>query len=163
MRAARFRRETFCECIMAVWCRPSSTFSASASALSKSLTLTTGSIGISCSLVTHGSSALTIAISRRGAFAGTAIPAASSIADGLLPTSFLLARPSGRQAARSLSVSAGLSSSAPNDVVTAAAGSATAAARRRLAFVAPDVRRRSPPQSGSSRQCRAGCNRTRRR
>ncbi len=56
MRAARLSRETFCECIMAVWCRPSSTRRASARALSKSATLTIGSTGISCSQVTQGRS-----------------------------------------------------------------------------------------------------------
>ena len=39
-RAARLSRETFCECIIAVWCKPSSTFSARVRALSKSLTFT---------------------------------------------------------------------------------------------------------------------------
>lgn len=66
VRAARLSRETFCECIMAVWCRPSSTRRASARALSKSATLTIGSTGISCSQVTQGSFASTSAISRRG-------------------------------------------------------------------------------------------------
>ena len=77
-RAARLSRETFCECIIAVWCKPSSTFNARARALSKSLTFTMGSIGISCSHVTQLSSASTTAISRRGAFAGKGRPAASS-------------------------------------------------------------------------------------
>lgn len=87
-RAARLSRETFCECIIAVWCKPSSTFNARARALSKSLTFTMGSIGISCSHVTQLSSASTTAISRRGAFAGKGRLAASSKADGLFPTSF---------------------------------------------------------------------------
>ena len=112
-RAARLSRETFCECIIAVWCKPSSTFNARARALSKSLTFTMGSIGISCSHVTQLSSASTTAISRRGAFAGKGRLAASSKADGLFPTSFLLALPSGRQIARNFSVCSWLRRSAP--------------------------------------------------
>ncbi len=88
MRAARLSRETFCECIMAVWCRPSSTRRASAEGAVK--------VGDPDDrqhrhqlLAGHpGSFASTSAISRRGGRGGTARPAAASSAAGLLPTSF---------------------------------------------------------------------------
>ncbi len=88
MRAARLSRETFCECIMAVWCRPSSTRRASAGALSKSATLTIGSTGISCSQVTRVVR-LHLGYQQARGRGGTARPAAASSAAGLYRPVFI--------------------------------------------------------------------------
>ncbi len=144
VRAARLSRETFCECIMAVWCRPSSTRRASAVALSKSATLTIGSTGISCSQVTCGRSPPPRLSAGEGARRNGETRRRQQRSRAL-PTSFFAA-PSGRQTVRRVSASCRLNSSASKSCICWIRRSATEATTIRL-----------------FRRYRAGCNRRRRR